>query len=65
MSATGYDLITEEMLQEAHDRIEALEAALREIVAECSYQSVPIKTPQSTEDIFRIASAALDKEAEK
>jgi hypothetical protein len=30
MSATGYDLITEEMLQEALDRIEKLKALLRE-----------------------------------
>ena len=32
MSATGYDLITEEMLQELCARIETLKAVLREIV---------------------------------
>ena len=32
MSATGYDLITEEMWREALDRIEALEAALEKSV---------------------------------
>jgi phosphatidylserine/phosphatidylglycerophosphate/cardiolipin synthase-like enzyme len=55
--------IIDEVLAPAAARIEALEAALREIVEECSYQSVPIKTPRSTEDIFLIARAALDKDA--
>jgi predicted RNA-binding protein associated with RNAse of E/G family len=69
LSALGYDLITEEMLKEATDRIEALEAALQRIVN--GGTSVLISAaldecqinPEVLEQIVKDARAVLDKDA--
>lgn len=55
MSALGYDLITEEMFQEALARIEALETALREIAT----------GENSFFGMMKIAREVLDKDAGK
>jgi len=52
-------------IEKLEERVEALKAALREIVKETSYNSAPIKTPQPLDDIWLIATAALAPETDK
>jgi hypothetical protein len=64
MSSTGYDLITEEMFQEALARIEALEAALRNIEYIDTSISYDGKDREYGE-CAKMARAALDKDTRK